>query len=55
MTKEPHMNACSACKGDGAHADCHGTGCANCDPATGNCPACAGTGNDLTHWRPARA
>lgn len=47
------MDNCRTCEGNGAHPECKGTGCADCDPTTGNCPTCAGTGSDPKHWHPA--
>ncbi|MFF9287477.1 hypothetical protein [Streptomyces griseosporeus] len=44
------MDDCRTCKGNGAHPDCQGAGCVGCDPDTGNCPTCCGTGNDPRHW-----
>lgn len=45
------MDDCPNCEGIGAHTACTGQGCADCDPNTGNCPTCAGTGNDLRALR----
>jgi hypothetical protein len=49
------MYDCRTCDGDGAHPACNGAGCQGCDPETGNCPTCCGTGNDPKHWMRARA
>ena len=51
LTKGHTMEDCRTCEGDGAHPECDGAGCSDCD--TGNCPTCAGTGNDPKHWHPA--
>lgn len=48
------MDDCRTCHGNGAHPDCDGAGCRDCDQSTGNCPTCCGTGNDPKHWARAR-
>ncbi|WP_157865026.1 hypothetical protein [Streptomyces prasinopilosus] len=49
------MYDCRTCQGDGAHPECNGYGCEDCDMETGNCPTCFGTGNDPVHWQPRSA
>lgn len=44
------MDNCPDCKGDGAHTACEGEGCNGCDRTTGNCPTCAGSGNNPERW-----